>query len=413
MNLPSCLVLFLLLQTPAATQKEHLAAVQQKLRQLDQSMTGELLEQADKDPDPAVRRLILDRLSRLRLPAVRDALERHAAGDPDAGVALLALERLRILQAQELGRLFQKRLALAHSQKDEKALERLTAEHQRWVTFARGATLPAFLQQAPPVFEAVPPKRSVRVVAFGDFGEEKPSQRKVAAAVAAYHREKPFDLGLLLGDNFVPDGVTGPADPRWKRGWEEIYDPPGIPFFAATGNHDWGYADSPAGEILFSQKSPTWRMPALYFSFTAGPAQFFALATQAMSETQLKWLDRELERSSARWKIVYGHHPIYSYGTHGDTPELKQSLLPLLKNRANIYLAGHEHIVEDLKPEGGVHFLVAAAAGQSARPAKSGPQTLFTDSFYGFTALEIDRERIRVTFVDTEGKVRYETEIRK
>ena len=40
-------------------------------------------------------------------------------------------------------------------------------------------------------------------------------------------------------------------------------------------------------------------------------------------------------------------------------------------------------------------------------------QTLFTDSFYGFTALEIDGERIQVTFVDTEGKVRYETEIRK
>jgi hypothetical protein len=38
---------------------------------------------------------------------------------------------------------------------------------------------------------------------------------------------------------------------------------------------------------------------------------------------------------------------------------------------------------------------------------------MFTDSFYGFTALEIDEARIQVTFVDTEGKVRYETEIRK
>jgi hypothetical protein len=80
---------------------------------------------------------------------------------------------------------------------------------------ARGATLSAFLQQPPPVFAAVPPKPSVRAVAFGDFGEEKPSQRKVAAAVAAYHRAKPFDLGLVLGDNFVPNGVTSPADPRW------------------------------------------------------------------------------------------------------------------------------------------------------------------------------------------------------
>ena len=156
---------------------------------------------------------------------------------------------------------------------------------------------------------------------------------------------------------------------------EKIYDPPRIPFFAVTGNHDWGFADSAAAEILYSRQSPTWRMPALYYSFTAGPVQFFALATQAWSETQRNWLDQELQRSTARWKIVYGHHPIYSYGVHGDTPELQESLLPVLKNRgANIYLVGHDHLVQHLKPEGGVHFFVAPAAGQSARaPSKPAP----------------------------------------
>jgi hypothetical protein len=412
MNLSLWLALFLL-QAPVETPKERLSAVQQKLKQFDKAMIGELLEQADKDPDPAVRRVILERLGRLRVPQVRDSLERHAAGDPDAGVALLALERLRLQQARELGRLFEKRLKLARSEKDQRALKALTAQHQQWVTFARGATLPAFMQQPPPVFEAIPWKSSVRVLAFGDFGNEGPHQREAAAAATAYHRQKPFDLGLTPGDNFVPDGVTSPADPRWKGGWEEIYDPSGIPFFAATGNHDWGYADSPAGEILYSHKSKSWRMPALYYSFTAGPAQFFALATHAMSETQLQWLDRELGRSSARWKIVYGHHPIYSHGAHGGTPQLQQSLLPLLKNRVHVYLVGHEHTAQHLKPEGGVHFLIAAAAGQTARPAKSGPLTLFTDSFYGFTSMEIDAERIKVTFVDTEGNLRYETEIRE
>ena len=411
MNLTIILALFLL-QVPQDSPKERLAAVQQKLRQFDQAIFSGLLEQADKDPDPAIRRVILDRLSRLRLPAVREALERHAATDPDPRVALVALERLRLQQAQELGLLFEKRLALAHTQRDDKVLEALTAQHQRWVTFARGATLPAFLQVAPPVFEAIPSKPSIRVLAFGDFGEPGPDQRKVAAAAGAYHQGKRFDLGLTLGDNFVPDGVTGPADPRWKGEWEEIYSPPGIPIFASTGNHDWGYADSPAGEILYSRQSPSWRMPALYYSFTAGPVQFFAIATQAWSETQAKWLDQELARSSACWKIVYGHHPIYSYGPHGPTSQLQQSLLPILKNRAHLYLFGHEHIVQELRPEDGVHFLDAPAGGQAARPAKSGPLTLFADSFFGFVALEIDKERIKVEFVDTEGKVRHQTEIK-
>jgi hypothetical protein len=186
----------------------------------------------------------------------------------------------------------------------------------------------------------------VRVLAIGDFGVEGPNQRAVAAAAVAYHRETPFDLGVTLSDNFLPEGVTSPSDPL------------GIPFFAPTGNHDWGWADS-----------------------------------------------------SARWKIVYGHHPIYSHGAHGDTPGLHESLLPLLKNRVHIYLVGHEHTAQHLKPEEGVHFFTGAAGCQTARPIRTGPLTLFADSFYGFVALEIDEERIKVTFVDTEGTVRYETEI--
>jgi phosphodiesterase/alkaline phosphatase D-like protein len=154
-------------------------------------------------------------------------------------------------------------------------------------------------------------------------------------------------------------------------------------------------------------------MPALYYTFTAGDAQFFALATQAMSATQLRWLDRELAASQARWKIVYGHHPIYSYGVHGDTPQLIESLLPILKkNRVQVYLVGHDHLVQHLKPEGGVHFFVAPAAGQSSRPVKSGPQTVYSGSFYGFAAMEMDAARLRFAFLDTDGKTQYETEIR-
>ena len=42
------------------------------------------------------------------------------------------------------------------------------------------------------------------------------------------------------------------------------------------------------------------------------PVQFFALDTQsvALSARQLERLDTELSRSQARWKVVYGHHPI-------------------------------------------------------------------------------------------------------
>lgn len=398
------------LQVPTDGVKAHLEAVQQKLKLTDQAAIVELMEQADTDPDASIRRAIIDRLGRMDRPAIRVLLERHASSDPDAGVAMLALERLRQQNGRDLGKLFEKRLALAHSGSDEKALAVLTAEHQHWVSVSRGGALPAFLENPPPVFSASS-KASIRVVGFGDFGEEGAAQRDVAKAIASYHRERPFDFGVLFGDNIVPAGVTGPADLRWRKGWEDIYNPLGIPFYATTGNHDWGLADSPAAEILYSQNSPAWRMPALYYSYTAGPAQFFVLATNAFSETQAQWLDRELARSTARWKIVYGHHPIYSYGEHGDTAQLQRLLLPVLKGRAQLYIAGHEHLVQDLQPEDGVHFLVAPSAGQKNRPVKSGPRTLAVDTFEGFTVFDIDAQHLKVLFVDSDGKVRYQTDI--
>jgi hypothetical protein len=92
----------------------------------------------------------------------------------------------------------------------------------------------------------------------------------------------------------------------------------GIPFFATLGNHD--YDGNPQAEIEYSSTSTTWRMPFTYYTFTAGPIQFFALDTdegtagrlvfrKAWTDTQAKWLADELEKSKATWKIVYGHHP--------------------------------------------------------------------------------------------------------
>jgi predicted MPP superfamily phosphohydrolase len=279
------------------------------------------------------------------------------------------------------------------------------------VSAGRGATLPEFLQQPPPVFEAIPKRKSIRVLAFSDFGTGGEEMKRTAAAIAAAHRKRRFDFGITIGDNILSEGVLSPADERWKASWEERYALLRIPVFAITGNHDWGFADSPAAEILYSNKNLGWRMPALYYTFTAGPVQFFALCTPALSETQLRWLGHELSSSKARWKVVYGHYSIYSNAGHADTPGYDKILLPVLKNRANVYMSGHDHVMQHLSPEGGVHFIVNGPAGQGIRPAQSGPRTLFAGSFYGYTLLEAGPGGLKISFVDQAGKTQYEAVI--
>lgn len=44
-----------------------------------------------------------------------------------------------------------------------------------------------------------------------------------------------------------------------------------------------------------------------------------------------KALESGLRESTAKWKIVVGHHAIRSAGYHGETEELIQLMLPILK----------------------------------------------------------------------------------
>ena len=62
----------------------------------------------------------------------------------------------------------------------------------------------------------------------------------------------------------------------------------------------------------------------------------------------VQWLEASLASSKARWKIVIGHHPLWS--TAGSkfqqARSLRRLILPALCRYADLYLAGHEHTLE-------------------------------------------------------------------
>src|SRR5687767_6878960 len=268
------------------------------------------LAMLEDDTSPVVRAEILDELKKDSNPRIGPALERRLVMDPDPKIALGALEVLRRRATLPLLALLERRIKEVRAAGDIGQLRTLAAEHERWSTVVRGGLLPTFMQQPPPVFAAAPEGWPVRVLAFGDFGDGSAAQKQVAATMLTYHAQRRFDFAVTLGDNFYSTGMESPDDARWKTWWSDLYDPLRIPFYATLGNHDWGQPNSPAAEIVFSQKSPSWRMPSAYYTFTAGAAQFFALDTDVISEKQLLWLTDALDASTARWKIVYGHHPI-------------------------------------------------------------------------------------------------------
>ncbi|HEU0006664.1 MAG TPA: metallophosphoesterase [Terriglobia bacterium] len=258
------------------------------------------------------------------------------------------------------------------------------------------------------------------VAVLGDFGYpgkggkpcgEHPDQRRVADAMFRYHTERmKFAFGLTLGDNFYPKGVKDIKDPHWKCSWEDFYTRLEIPFYATLGNHD--YRQNADAQLEYSKGSKSFRMPAKYYTFAAGPVRFFALDTdegtlgfwskKPWSDSQRNWLVEQLEKyRNTKWKVVYGHHPIYSYGYHGNEERLVRKLLPELKKYGvDVYLSGHEHDLQHLHQDG-IHFFIGGSGGKDLRETKKGPQSLFADSKHSFLVLSGENNTLRVTFLGT------------
>ncbi len=145
------------------------------------------------------------------------------------------------------------------------------------------------------------------------------------------------------------------SDPLWKDAFESIYVDSGLqaPWYPVLGNHH--HKGHVTAERDYSAVSARWPMPADYYRHTevlgsgGDLVEFFFLDTLPLSTAgdgfmaglfepgaaaQLSWLMTVLAESKATWKIVVGHHPVFSAGPHGKTPTLITALKPLFDRGA-------------------------------------------------------------------------------
>ncbi len=352
--------------------------------------------------------------------AMRTTLKAVLATDPDSTVVAAALENLMKVNGAELRALVDQRIGPANLYGDGAPVPAwLQVAQERAIAVNRGWVLPLFLRTPPPLFAAAPAKAPIRVLAFGDWGTGLPQQLAVAAAARAYHQHHPFSFAITLGDNFYTEGLPSPTHERWQTQYETLYSPMGIPFYPSLGNHDVVDGDSPAAEIIRSYVSPTWRLPAEYYTFTAGAVQFFALNTNDLSARQLTWLKAALEQSSARWKVVYGHFPVDIATATPINPgyaayDMRRKLLPMLRGRADVYISGHHHSTQHLKPVDGVNLFIAGSGGTAGYASDStAPNALFARTTPGFTVLEADAQSLTVRFLNDHHEEMYHTTLHK
>ena len=365
------------------------------------------------EPLPDVRRsLIAILVARSNAAAVdvRTPLQNVVRTERDSIVLKSAIEALRVTALRQTGlpSLFASRIAAARAAGDTALVPMLLEADESFVHAERPIHAPAFVRTPPQPFAVTVASRSAyRVLAFGDYGTAHLAgvvshQAALAAVMSAYHRTRPFAFGLTTGDNFYPTSFPSPTHAGWKAAWEDQYGSMGIPFYISLGNHDWGEPSGPTGEYVYALTSQSFKLPAFYYTYTAGPAQFFALNTNALTERQLTWLRAELARSTARWKIVYGHFPVYEQ-TDYTVERQRQLLLPILRQYGvDVYFAGHHHTVQHWQVDG-IDYVVTGAGGAPTYSlgdtTTADPARKFVAARPAFAELEVSDSALGIRFV--------------
>jgi tartrate-resistant acid phosphatase type 5 len=286
-----------------------------------------------------------------------------------------------------------------------------------------GRLVPASLQ-------AAPAPGGLNFLIFGDWGRRgERVQVEVAEQMATAAQDVGAKFVISVGDNFYENGVASVSDPQWRASFEDVYRQASlqIPWHAILGNHDYhGNCDA---QIAYHEINPRWNMPARYYlqshQIEEGTmADFFYIDTSPMLKIyhrkdsscrqvvtqdvprQLEWLKAGLAASTARWKIVIGHHPIYSGGKHGDTPELIENILPLLhQHGVQAYFNGHDHDLQHLMA--GKVNLFDTGAGSQFRATKHTKHTQWAKACSGFTTVSLRADWMDVRMIDNLGAVIY------
>jgi tartrate-resistant acid phosphatase type 5 len=279
---------------------------------------------------------------------------------------------------------------------------------------------------------------AVNFIVLGDWGRNgEYHQQAVAGQMAKTAASLDAGFIVAVGDNFYPGGVQSISDPNWHYSFEEIYRAYVLhcDWYVALGNHD--YKGSIQAQIDYSTVSRRWHMPAPYYSRKINLNDGKELLLVVMDTNpfidayyskddemgknvsvqdtakQRRWLEQTLSDTSAsiKWKIVVGHHPMYSGGKRiksKDTDDMKRKFQSLFdRTKVAAYLCGHEHDLQVIRPAGHFTTQFLSGTGCEVRPSGSTEGTQFFASEPGFMTFSATADKIRVQVVHANGKVLY------
>jgi tartrate-resistant acid phosphatase type 5 len=304
----------------------------------------------------------------------------------------------------------------------------------------------------------------------------------VADAMYNYCANASCEFSVMLGDNVYPDGAD--ASPADDKRFETLFSKPlsklgernaSYKIYTALGNHDWDTSREGAmAQVKFMENTKPFYMDGVFYKVkppaAKGEVEIFVIDTEIILsstmvlETQLNpdgseqsideidmpeewtkpqgeaeenivaWLEQSLKNSTAKWKFVIGHHPIWSTGgtKYEQAKSLRKLLLPAMCRYADAYFSGHEHSLElhedsceSVFGEGNGLPLLQIVSGAAAKQrAVNEPFKTFQDRNYpennsiftkgmiwGFSHIQLNGETATVDMISTPNSGTAETNL--
>lgn len=206
---------------------------------------------------------------------------------------------------------------------------------------------------------------STTLAVIGDFGNCGPGATRVAEMIDTWR----VAAVATAGDNtYEVAGCTPFTDSVGDLYEAYVHDPAGPRFFPALGNHD--YDNEGAGleryRAYFSYLSTEADPQQRWYDVEVDGIHLFVLDSQvapADVDAQKSWLQGALARARADdpsdWNVVVLHEPPFTSGRHKpDTAFRPAAGWDYAGWGADVVVAGHQHIFEDVVVEG-VHYVTA------------------------------------------------------
>ncbi len=169
---------------------------------------------------------------------------------------------------------------------------------------------------------------------------------------------------VLLGDNVYQTGTHLELDARFDpsiapeaSAWNSTH----IDYFS-FGNHDVAHENGrpteeniavpiPVAGVNATAAPPITEREEHNYSFDYGNVHFATFDTNSLHDPQrlsgqLAWILQDMAASTAKWKIVFGHHPVAGVPDKPESPAYNyyQQVVSSLRNAGvDLFLTGHSH----------------------------------------------------------------------